>query len=291
LLCLAFNALAAPDIASVPPDLVIPPLSDGPPTPGKRVKQAHPTKEETEVYHTLYLPTDWAPQKRFPVIVEFAGNGPYQNDFGDVSTGLVEGSRLGYGLTEGKGYLWLCLPFLNEANTTNVTQWWGDKPTYNPAMTIDYCKKVVPWICQTYGGDPKRVILCGFSRGAIAVNHIGLHDDAIASLWCASIAYSHYDGVIESWGYPNGDRTSARTRLTRLAKRPQFILHEVSDRKSNNLAATRSYLEKTGVDLNTFRFLETGFRNHNDAWTLRPSPARKALRGWLTKLPSNKNAP
>ena len=94
-------------------------------------------------------------------------------------------------------------------------------------------------------------------------------------------AFSHYDGVIESWDYPGDDRASARQRLARLGNRPQFILHEVSDQASTNLAATRAYLEMTGVDLKAVRFLETGFRNHNDAWILRPSPARAALRIWL----------
>ena len=238
------------------------------------------------MYHVLYLPTDWTPEKQFPVIVEFAGNGSYQNTFGDTSSGRVEGSNLGYGLSKGAGFLWLCLPYLNEAGDANVTQWWGDIPLHSPATTVDYCKKVVPWICKNYGGDPKRVVLCGFSRGAIAVNYIGLHDDTIASLWCAFIVYSHYDGVIESWGYPKGDRASARQRLTRLGKRPQFILHEYSTISRENLAATRSYLEMTGFDLQAIRFSETGFRNHSDAWILRPSPARMTLRKWLRDVTS-----
>ena len=30
--------------------------------------------------------------------------------------------------------------------------------------------------------------------------------------------------------------------------------------------------------------MHTGFRNHNDAWTLRPSPARTAMREWLDQV-------
>ena len=40
---------------------------------------------------------------------------------------------------------------------------------------------------------------------------------------------------------------------------------------------------KTGVK-GKFTFQSTGFRNHNDAWVLRPSPARKALRKWLVEV-------
>ena len=52
----------------------------------------------------------------------------------------------------------------------------------------------------------RAVILCGFSRGAIGVNYIGLHDDQIAALWAGFITHDHYDGVLEwkgqAWGSP-----------------------------------------------------------------------------------------
>ena len=268
--CLA----AIPDISTVPADLVLPKLASGNPAAGKRVKQAHPDWKQTKVYHLLYLPKDWQPGKRYPVIVEYAGNGPYQNRFGDLSTGHPEGSKMGYGITAGRGFIWVCIPYLNSAGTRNVTQWWGDKPTHDPQQTLSYCKKVVPWICQHYGGDPKRVVLCGFSRGAIACNYLGLYDDEIARLWRAFIPYSHYDGV-HRWGYPGSDNASALKRLQRLGARPQFICHE-----GTGVSATRHYLKETGV-AGDFTIRATGFRNHNDAWLLRPSPARKALRAWL----------
>ena len=268
--CLA----AIPDISTVPADLVLPKLASGNPAAGKRVKQVHPDWKQTKVYHLLYLPKDWQPGKRYPVIVEYAGNGPYQNRFGDLSTGHPEGSKMGYGITAGRGFIWVCIPYLNSAGTRNVTQWWGDKPTHDPQQTLSYCKKVVPWICQHYGGDPKRVVLCGFSRGAIACNYLGLYDDEIARLWRAFIPYSHYDGV-HRWGYPGSDKASALKRLQRLGARPQFICHE-----GTGVSATRHYLKETGVAGN-FTIRATGFRNHNDAWLLRPSPARKALRAWL----------
>ena len=93
-------------------------------------------------------------------------------------------------------------------------------------------------VCEKFGGDPKRVVLAGFSRGAIACNYIGLHDDDIASLWCGFICHSHYDGVSEKWDYPNADRKSAAIRLARLGDRPQFISQEGS------VAVTKAYLEK-----------------------------------------------
>jgi hypothetical protein len=270
-----------PDIRSVEADLQVPPLSSETAAAGKRFKEVHPAYAGTSVYHVVYLPTDWRPGGKFPVIVEYAGNGNYKNRFGDVSTGRVEDSKLGYGIGAGRGFIWVCLPYLNKAGTAKVIKWWGDPPQYDVQPTVDYCKRAVPWICEKYGGDPGRVILAGFSRGAIACNFIGLHDDEIAKLWCGFVAYSHYDGVVERWGYTGCDRASAIKRLTRLGDRPQFIAAEEGDGK-HSIVAAKAYLDSTGVQ-GAFTFRGTGFRNHNDAWLLRPSPARVALRAWVQK--------
>ena len=243
-----------------------------------------PAYRETSVYHSVYLPTDWQPGKRYPVIVEYAGNGPFKSRHGDTSSGFVEGSKLGYGISAGKGFIWICLPYLNEAGTKNVTRWWGDAPTFKPDATLAYCQQAVPWICKQYGGDEKAVVLAGFSRGAIACNYLGLHNDQVAKLWRAFIPYSHYDGVREGWPYPGVKRPAALVRLKRLAGSPPVHLSRavVLDQGSP-LAATRQYLEQTAVQ-GEFTFQNTGFRNHNDAWVLRPSPARTALRKWLTEI-------
>jgi len=280
-LSLAVSAAAAQDIRTVKPDLVMPALADGKPAAGKRVKGVHPDWRHTAVYHMLYLPRDWQPGKKYPVLVEYAGNGPYRNPFGDVSTGHPEGSNMGYGISGGKGFIWLCLPYLDGVGKRNVTQWWGTPPKRRAQQTVNYAKKTVPWICEQFGGDRKRVVLCGFSRGAIACNFIGLHDDEIAKLWRAFVPYSHYDGVHERWGYPGADRASALARLKRLGNRPQFICHE-NTKGGLNLNATGQYLAGTGIKAK-FTFRETGFRNHNDAWLLRPSSIRTELRRWLDK--------
>jgi hypothetical protein len=268
------------DIREVEPDLEVPPMVEGEPEPGKRVRQVLPGYSQTAVYHTLYLPMDWQADQRYPLIVEYAGNGGYRNLFGDESTGMVEGSKLGYGISAGRAFLWVCLPYLDDAGEANVQQWWGDKPAYSVAPTVAYCLKAVPWICDRYGGDPGAVVLTGFSRGAIACNFIGLHNDEIAGLWRAFVPFSHYDGVVESWPYPGADRRSALERLGRLGGRPQFICAESLPGNKATVETTRRYLESTGVAA-PWAFLPTGFRNHNDAWILRPSPARTALRKWL----------
>lgn len=261
-----------PDIRSVPADLEVPALSDEPPAAGKRVKQG---------LHVLYLPTDWKAGVEMPVIVELAGNGGFTSKQGDISTGLPEGSNLGYGLSGGKSFIWLCAPYLNAKGDEVAIKWWGDAPTHDPQPTLKYLRETVKAVCRDYSGDESKILLCGFSRGAIACNYLGLHDDETAKLWCGFFAYSHYDGV-KKWPYPSSDRDSALARLKRLGGRPQFICGE-----STNAQETEKYLRPLLPEAD-LTFLSTGFRNHNDAWTLRPSPAREKAREWLKRVTSQR---
>lgn len=206
------------------------------------------------------------------------GNGGFKNKYGDISEGTVDGSRLGYGATAGHGCIWICLPYIEktEGSMRNAITWWGDIEE-----TKRYCLATVKDVCSRYGGDPKRVILAGFSRGSIACNYIGLHDDEIADLWCGFICHSHYDGVRDQWPYPGADRDSSLTRLKRLNGRPQFISHEGSTRN------TEAWLRSTGIQ-GDWTFVPIPFRNHSDAWVLRELPERKRLRGWLAKVLAEK---
>ena len=269
------------DIRSVERDLRVPAARDpgAAAGAGTRTKEVLPEYAGTSVYHIVYLPMDWKPDKAYPIIVEYAGNGGYRNQFGDVSTGHVEDSKLGYGISAGNEFIWICLPYLNAAGTRNVTKWWGDAPDYDARPTVDYCKAAVRWICAKYGGDPGRVVLVGFSRGAIACNFIGLYDGEIAKIWRAFVAFSHYDGVVQRWSYPGCDRASALERLKRLGNRPQYICAETGS-GAHSVGATQAYLQSTGIK-GDFEFRHIGFRNHNDAWVLGPSKAREELRNWV----------
>ncbi len=90
------------DIRDISPDLTPPTMCEAEPAPGRRVRQVTPGYEGTEVYHALYLPPGWQPGRLHPVIVEWTGNGPYRNTYGDVCTGRVEDSKLGYGISGGE---------------------------------------------------------------------------------------------------------------------------------------------------------------------------------------------
>ncbi len=266
-----------PDLSTVPPDLVVPAVTDGPPAVGKRVRWKLPEDAGTDVRAVLSLPTDWEPNRQFPVIVEYPGNGNYKNTFGDVSDGTPEGCVMGYGLTGGKGAIWIALPFIakhTDQRSLAVT-WWGDV-----TESQCYCRTVLDELCTKFGGDRQRVFFAGFSRGAIAGNFFGLHDDEFSRLWAGFFLMSHYDGV-RSWPYPGADRESALVRLKRLGARPQFIAHEGS------MDATRDYLTATGVQ-GEWTFQSIPYRNHSAGWLLRPTIARTAARDWWERVSTRK---
>lgn len=256
------------NLAAIAPDLTTPPMIEGPPAAGKRVKHVLPDFANTGLFHALYLPTDWTPAKKFPVIVEYPGNGPYRNQLGDTNSGRLEDCNIGYGVSAGRGFIWVCLPFVNSAEQSHQLQWWGDADA-----TAKYCQATVANVCEKFGGDRSRLVLAGFSRGAIACNYIGLRNDEIAKLWRAFIVHSHYDGP-RRWPYTDSDAASALQRLARLGQRPQWISHEA------NVADTRKFLADHRVDGN-FTFVSLPFPNHTDGWTLRDVPPRRQLRAWL----------
>ncbi len=268
------------DIRSVEADLIAPRMVEGEPGAGLRVRRSLQGWNRESVYHSLYLPKDWTREATLPIIVEYSGNGGYRDALGDSSSGRPEDSCFGYGITKGEGFLWICVPCLNAVGSDLALTWWGDAPSYDPLPTLNYLHAAIADTRENFGGDSNRIILCGFSRGAIACNFLGLHDDRTAKLWRAFVPYSHYDGV-RKWPYPNSDDNSAATRLERLSGRPQFICGE-----KDQVEETRRYLGKQASHSN-LTFASTGFRNHSDAWVLRPSKTRQQLQNWLQAVVSN----
>jgi len=260
-------------------DLAVPAMADAAPATGQRVRHQLTKYADTQVYHALYLPTNWQPAEsrdkdtRYPVIVEYAGNryGPDKN--GDVCTGTPEGCKLGYGISGGERFIWICLPYVNAKEKRNQLTWWGDV-----GATVDYCKRAVAMVCDDFGGDPSAVFLTGFSRGAIACGYIGLHDGDIASLWCGFIPHSHFDGV-RNWGYVNAVGEAAARRLRRGVDRPWFVTHESSAKP------TRKYVERIlGDDAKSFTFVSLPTPRHTDTWVLSDNVERRALRVWVERV-------
>ena len=288
-----------PDVLTIPADLVNPAIVAGNPKPGITVLETLPNYSGTEVAYSLYLPVDWIPGKLFPVMVEYLGN----------TAQVRDNKGIGYGLSGGKGFIWVVLPFINNEHTKDVDWWWGDV-----AATIAYAKEVVPSVCRQWGGDKSKVILTGYSRGAIACNYIGLHDDAIAKLWKAIVPISHYDDGHTLWGMTKEEQNLAPERLRRLGKTPQLICGEYStfpqigsDKpilqmlKEKNiitfeeakkelglmpitaLEGTRNFIKTIYPSANQ-TMIDFPWVNHGSQVLLRPTPERKIIQEWIQKI-------
>ena len=260
-------------------DLVTPMMTDGAPAAGQRVRQVAAEYAGTEVYHSLYLPVDWKPGGTYPVIVEYTGN-RFPPGKG---SGEVKDANLGYGMSGGREFIWVAMPYVEEGRQKNAVTWWGDKQA-----TVDYCKVNLPRICQQFGGDPDNVFVCGFSRGAIGSSYIGLADDQIAALWKGMFTHDHFDGQ-KKWGYPDSDRASALKRLARLKGRPVLVCGQ-------HASNVRDQFLKDHLNLADFTFLDVPTRqiftipkgpyihSHTDLWMHRESKYRQQARAWLQKM-------
>ncbi|MFG0267118.1 MAG: hypothetical protein ACF8AM_18495 [Rhodopirellula sp. JB055] len=266
--------------------LQTPKLSQGDPTTGKRVAVTPVEYAETDVHHTVYLPQDWtAGGKSLPIIFEYTGN----HFPASGSTGEVADAGLGFGLSAGQ-FIWVTLPFISNDHQNNQITWWGDEQA-----TVEYAKTNVPRIIKQFSADPDQVFLCGFSRGAIAVNYIGLHDDEIANLWTAFITHDHFDGVREwrgtAWGSPLAKyRSEASERLHRVANRPYLVCQNGSYGTEpfivNVLPEARNF---TYLSINTTEALgpfpnEFAKAPHNDRWLNRPNRYRTEAWKWMKRV-------
>jgi hypothetical protein len=274
-------------------DLTLPPLTDQGPQPGKRAAVTAPEYAGTKVRHLIALPDDWTPDwkargKSWPVIAEYTGN--YFPTSG--STGEVEGAGLGYGVSRGKA-IWVVLPYVAKDLRKNERTWWGDIDA-----TVGYAKTNLPRICAEFGGDPKKVVLCGFSRGAIGVSFLGLHDNDVAQLWCGLWAHDHFDGMLEwkghAWGSPLARyREEATGRLRRLAGRPLLVTQAGVETKKFIASVAPTNVEFLNVDMaahfGTFPN-ELAKHPHNDRWPLRDGPATASARTWFDRVTATDKA-
>lgn len=249
--------------------LTLPEMVDAAPLAGRRVRDQLPHFEGTALYHSLYLPTDWQPGGRYPIIVEYAGNRWFSAPCHSI--GYPEGSRMGYGMSEGRGFIWVNAPFVNADRQTQALNGWGDAEA-----TVDYAVELVTYLCENFGGDHSSVILTGFSRGAVATGYIGRYNDRISDVWLAFHPCQHYDG----------DGIHGATYEGALNERGPRINGRVTFHTDNgNHEKLRAMFTQLGAPV-IFASSELGA--HTDTMFLENRPSTLALRKWLKETVAKK---
>ncbi len=240
-----------------------PPLTDGEPAPGAFVRVVAPGYESTGVYHGVYLPPDWTPGRRYPVIVESPCN-----TYGTF-TGKVEDTRLGYHIAGCRNYVWIVLPYIK--NQANLDYGWGELDT-----NLDYWQTNIPRTLAAVGGDPGAVIVGGFSRGAIGASYVGLANDTLADAWLGFLLHSHADVVSNLT--PDGGAGSA-TRMGRIAGRASLLSWGGDgDGGMANSVKGAALLTSFGYPVSTLEVPNVG---HTDAWSIDDEASRIAAQTWL----------
>lgn len=242
----------------------VPTVEDGAPAAGKRV--FHPVgesrKEGKSPAAVLWLPRDWKPGASYPVIVEYPGNIFFTA--GCYSTGRPAQCVIGYGMTRGTGAIWISLPFV-DANACIAEHSWGD-----PDATANFCVRAVEDVCARFGGDRTRLVLTGFSRGAIACGYIGLRNDRIAGLWRGLHCCQHYDG--DGWNGSTPEGALERARRFRGVG----VFHT-----DNSAAKVRPFVDTLGVPAT---IVSSGLGAHSCAMFLDERESTRRLRDWFAAL-------
>lgn len=258
----------APPWEPQPNRLEVPPIEKGPPAAGKRTRYHLARDSSSNIYSIIYLPEDWKPGGTYPVIVEYPGNIFFVR--GCYSPGLPEQCAIGYGMTRGKGAVWISLPFLDRQQGKVAEDGWG-----NPDDTMEYCLEVLQEVCSKFGGDPENLVLTGFSRGAIACGYIGLRDEKIARLWKGLHLCQHYDGD----GWKGANMEDAVERARRFRGKAVF-------NTDNPEIKMQPLTEAMGAPVT---FARSGLGAHSTAMFLDNRPSTLHLRSWFADLVGTKS--
>jgi hypothetical protein len=250
--------------------LTVPEMQVRGPGAGRRIRYQLEGDEGSGIYCVLYLPKDWSPHKKYPVIAEFPGNIYFAN--ATFSTGRPEQCVLGYGMTKGEGAIWVSLPFVDRRAGTIIEDGWGDAD-----QTADYAVSAVEEICRRFGGDRRNVVLAGFSRGAIAGGYIGLRNERVAALWKGMALCQHYDG--DGWNGATLDGALARAhRFSGLAI---FQTDNSNEKLRDGNPKLQQIMKATGARV-TYALSHLGA--HACAMFLDERPSAQELRRWFQNL-------
>lgn len=274
-------------------NLTVPEITNHEPKAGLRVKVVPEAYEGTDVYYSLYLPENYKQGNKYPVIVEYTGNEWKPSG----STGEVKDASLGFAIAKRLEAIWVVFPYIKDS--ISVTTWWGDEEA-----TIAFALDNIRTICSNFGGNPAAIFICGFSRGAIGVNYLGLYNDEIADVWLGFFTHDHYDGVkgwVGDWGKPlNNYRQAAKERFRRIKGRNCLISQNVKEGESSS--ETKKYIEEYRLDTLaniTFNLVSVSSivpgipsefipHSHTDKWLLYESMNANLVYDWFLETIKSK---
>jgi len=246
----------------------VPDMEEGKPVAGRRVRYQLATDADNGIYCALYLPPDWEPGKRYPVIAEYPGN-IFFSAKACWSTGRPDQCAVGYGFSSGTDAIWVSLPFVDRENGEIAEAGFGSNEGED---TTNYAIDVINDLCANWGGDRNNLFLCGFSRGAIACGYVGLRNDKIAKLWKGFVACQHYDG--SRWRQSKMEE--AVERAPRFRGRAIFQVDNSQEEYQPVVDATEPSVKWTWV--------KSGLHFHSTAMFLDDRPSTKQLRQWFHDL-------
>ncbi|AQQ72497.1 hypothetical protein SMSP2_02883 [Limihaloglobus sulfuriphilus] len=266
-----------PDTKEYRQFLHLPPMVNKKPAAGCNVKYQFEEFSGTGVYHSVFLPSNWQPGGKYPVIMDIPGN-PFEHYWGDISSGRPESSPIGYGVSNGKA-ICIGLPCISPDGNSHV------RALGDVKQTVAYMKKVAVWVSREMGGDPARMILTGYSRGGQGTAFLGRYDDEIADIWLGWLHYDGFDMPLEphvhmrkySYNVTEDDyRVDGNIikRFARIKGRSTFIVN------SGYVNLFEAYNKKYGFPC---EHVLTGSRNHNPDWSLMETETLKQARQWYSR--------
>ena len=253
--------------------LTVPEIEENVLGAGKRVKIYLP--EYPEAYYVLFLPYNFTHEKKLPVICEIPANACSY-----VYNGLPDTTTfLGYGITKGRDWLWVSLPILNSEGNKILQTYFPE----NPSATIKFWLLVLNDLNKKFNIDKNKIVLSGFSRGAISISYLGNSNDEISSKWAAYFAHAHFDGCCQTIPGNCEERINRmKDKETLIAVGKNDIAHKCSTdayRKLTNLECPVTYLEIPDIYTDKWENLA-----HNPFWILEDSEAAEDARNWLKNL-------
>jgi len=246
--------------------LTVPEVEEGVSFPGKRVRVYLP--EYPEAYYVLLLPYNYTDRIKLPVIFESPGNPCLKG-----SDGLPDTSCLGYGICHGIDYIWVCVPFVT--NTGSILRsYWGK----DPLSTVSFWLAVLDDLNSKFRIANDKIVLAGFSRGAVSTSYIGNYNDEISSKWCAYFAHSHFDGCCQTL------LGSSDERINRIQKKKVLITVGEKDIAKKCSQGAYEKLIKKGCSAT---YIEVPDLKHSPSWILEDSESAYKAREWLRDLFTN----